>query len=150
MMRNNNIMRVVTLLIVLSLASPAYAYDWDDFTDFDRWGWCWTFWNCVDGGHTYNIVLYQGSYRIMDYGPIGDFFYSNIHSESHATDNIWNDRVGKHWEYNDRAKTYAYNYPNGTACPQGGWSDKTYYIDVCRGSGTNTGTDSSEDGMDIA
>mgnify|MGYP003981861595 FL=1 len=92
-------------------------------------------------GHVYNIVLYQGSYRIMDYNILGSFFDSSTYRNTNGAAvyrplNLCNDRMGEvgrihrgDSNYVDPA-TYTYNYPSGTGCPAGGWTDQTYYTDV--------------------
>jgi hypothetical protein len=101
-------------------------------------------WRCVfsvEGEHThvYNIVLYKGAYRIMDWGPLGEYFHSCTYSfhpgMDHTTSNIWNDHVGEFGTRMIHPSAYTYNYPNGIGCPEGGWTDHTYYTDICPGTG---------------
>jgi hypothetical protein len=94
------------------------------------------------GGHTFNIVVYQHRYRILDYGPIGSYF--NKRWDSHKPGNVWNDHVGEYWcaDWKDNIagpagcdktspKTYTWNYPGGTSCPASWSGEETYHPDVC-------------------
>jgi hypothetical protein len=87
------------------------------------------------GGHVYNLVYYQGRYRIMDYHEIGRYFdYSNCWY-AHATDNIFNDHYGNYNGSNKKvANEILINYPGAgsTDCPGITWNWRTYYKDVCR------------------
>ena len=87
------------------------------------------------GGHAYNIVVYKGKYRILDYGVMRPRYWANkLCWDQHATDNIWNDHTGKHW---DRKDTTPYgsshpmvNYPGNPVSPGGNWDWRSYYNDI--------------------
>jgi hypothetical protein len=59
-------------------------------------------WNAGSPGHEFNIVLYQGSYRIMDYGHIYNYFCkpSGITKDVYR---VWNQSYGPQ---NDQKKTF--------------------------------------------
>ncbi|MFH1510112.1 MAG: hypothetical protein ABIF10_00345 [Candidatus Woesearchaeota archaeon] len=78
-------------------------------------------------GHVYNIVNYEDSYRIMDYDELGHYFYER--SSDHETDGIWNDYVGKFGTNGLQGLTW--NYPSTNGCRQEGWTEDTYYMDIC-------------------
>lgn len=85
-------------------------------------------------GHVYNLVYYQGRYRIMDYNDLDYYF---LYSECwcpHSTDNIFNDHYGSYDGGNKRVNgKLLINYPGGGPdCPGINWNWRTFYIDVCR------------------
>jgi hypothetical protein len=87
------------------------------------------------GGHTYNIVIYKGKYRIMDYGPMQERNWAGGACwDQHATDNIWNDHTGKHWSKKDvspyGSATAMVNYPGNPASPSPNWDWRTYFNDI--------------------
>ena len=101
-------------------------------------------WKCVfsakgQHSHTYNIILYKNAYRILDWAPLHEHFHSNTHDyyqgADHDTTTIWNDHIGNHITGSVHPSEYAYNYPNGTRCPEEGWTVYTYYSDICPGTG---------------
>ena len=86
------------------------------------------------GGHTYNVVVYRGKYRIMDYGEMRCRFWANQQCwDQHATDNIWNDHTGKHWSKKD-VSPYGtqplVNYPGNPCSPSPNWDWRTYFCDI--------------------
>ncbi|KYK27271.1 hypothetical protein AYK26_04000 [Euryarchaeota archaeon SM23-78] len=92
------------------------------------------------GGHTFNVVLYQSKYRIMDYHPIGEKYFTTPAWCAHEPiDNIWNDRVGEYWCKgwpgficsDTNPASYTYNYPGNPSCPSTGYSHDTYYENKC-------------------
>lgn len=87
------------------------------------------------GGHTYNIVVYKGKYRIMDYGPMRARYWANNKCwDQHATDNLWNDHTGKHWSNKDTSPYGSshpmVNYPGNPVSPGGNWDWRSYYNDI--------------------
>ncbi len=99
-------------------------------------------WDCAfgadhfegSGGHSYDIVIYEGAYRIMDYRFIGEYF--TYRWNEHITDNVWNDYLGMFWLNSGNQKQYAYNYPEESVnypdkCRTSAWSYDTYYTDIC-------------------
>jgi hypothetical protein len=54
-----------------------------------------------DEGHTFNVVIYQNKYRIMDYDELSRDHYAFIgsdpHKEMHRGDHVWNDQFGRQW-----------------------------------------------------
>jgi hypothetical protein len=82
--------------------------------------------------HAFNIVRYNGAYRIMDYGLLGNYFVQRW--DCHHTLNVWNDYFGaQNYEphITNMPSLKTYNYPAGYPCPLSGWTDQTYYKDVC-------------------
>ncbi len=91
------------------------------------------------GGHTFNIVIYKGKYRILDYGTmyirhLRDRHGNPIAWDQNVVDNIWNDHTGKHWTKKD---VYPYgsryplvNYPGNPCSPSSNWDWRTYFGDV--------------------
>ncbi|MBN1385754.1 hypothetical protein JW968_02125 [Candidatus Woesearchaeota archaeon] len=106
-------------------------------------------WRCVftargSHSHEYNIVLYKNAYRVMDWGPIGDYFNSatryltenNGAFIDYDTTTIYNDHVGNFHHWSLHPSVYTWNYPgNSEKCPAGGWDQSTYYSDICPGFG---------------
>ncbi len=86
------------------------------------------------GGHTYNIVVYKGKYRIMDYRPMHCRYWANQQCwDQHATDNIWNDHTGKHWDRKDISPYGTQplvNYPGNPCSPSPNWDWRTYFCDI--------------------
>lgn len=98
---------------------------------------------CVDpdcehdknGGHSFNIVYYQGRYRILDYGTMFVRRYQTDCWCAHATDNVWNDHYGKYrdeWRLRPYDGKLLINYPGNPCCPTANWNWRTYYGDICR------------------
>ncbi len=86
-------------------------------------------------GHTFNIVVYKGKYRIMDYGPMknNERYWSGKRAWRHnVTDNIWNDHYGEHWKQNVNPLGVRplVNYPGNPVCPSPNWDWRTYFCDV--------------------
>lgn len=86
------------------------------------------------GGHTFNLVVYKGKYRIMDYGPIQARYWANKQAwNQHVVDNIWNDHTGKHWSQQDTSPFGSQpmvNYPGNPCSPGPNWDWRTYFNDV--------------------
>jgi hypothetical protein len=88
------------------------------------------------GGHTYNIVVYKGKYRIMDYGKMEPRYWNsggNTCWDQHVTDNIWNDHTGEHWDKKDTSPYGGQplvNYPGNPSSPSSNWDWRTYYNDI--------------------
>lgn len=85
------------------------------------------------GGHVFNIVVYRGKYRIMDYGPMQSRYWSNKRCwDQHVVDNVWNDHTGKY----DTGDTSPYggghlvNDPGNLSTPGGIWDWRTLFNDV--------------------
>lgn len=102
-------------------------------------------------GHSFNIVVYNNRYRILDYYPIGmeKDGYENPFWESgeefseinHRASNIWNDKMGaylaKPWtgEWTNPGKYTQNISEGGINCYETGkdhWSAKTLYYDYCK------------------
>jgi predicted transglutaminase-like cysteine proteinase len=87
------------------------------------------------GGHTFNVVIYKGKYRIMDYGPMQERYLANKQAwNQHVVDNIWNDHTGEHWS-KQNVKPFGsndplVNYPGNPSCPSSNWDWRTYFSDV--------------------
>jgi hypothetical protein len=124
------------------------AYCADHFNN--KWG---------DGGHTFNLVLYQNRWRIMDYGSLGSGFETNwgqhnlfgdltITAGAHGygrRGSLWNDARGEYWctpvnhWWLVCEQIYApRNYRGGDTCPAGDFELEgvpdgvlTYRSDVC-------------------
>ncbi len=88
------------------------------------------------GGHTYNIVIYKGKYRIMDYGRMRPRYWNSGGQrcwDQHVTDNIWNDHTGEHWSKKDISpfgNVPLVNYPGNPSSPSSNWDWRTYYYDI--------------------
>ncbi len=87
------------------------------------------------GGHAFNIVIYKGKYRIMDYGNMQDRYWSGNRAwNQHVVDNIWNDHTGKHWSRKDRSpfgsSNPLVNYPGNPCSPSSNWDWRTYFCDI--------------------
>jgi hypothetical protein len=106
----------------------------------------WAIWNVIDFHpdglpnrpnvritHEYNVVLYEGAYRIMDYGNITRWLSSDNHWISHESHYGWNEENGPRGTQNinhEYLKNNTNNFPGGKQCP-GVWSNQKYYNDVC-------------------
>ena len=91
--------------------------------------------NGSSGGHAFNIVIYKGKYRIMDYGLMRNRYWANKSSwTQNVVDNIWNDHTGKHWDRKDVSPFGSshpmVNYPGNPCSPSANWDWRTYYCDV--------------------
>lgn len=62
-------------------------------------------WNAREPGHEFNIVLYKGAYRIMDYGPIYNYLCNPGHQGLNA---VWNQRYGPRLSAN--TKTWLHDH----------------------------------------
>lgn len=86
------------------------------------------------GGHTYNVVVYRGKYRILDYGVMQRRVWANKRAwNQHVTDNIWNDHTGQHWSRQDTSPSGSVplvNYPGNPCCPSTTWDWRTYFDDI--------------------
>lgn len=87
------------------------------------------------GGHTYNLVVYKGKYRILDYGNMRARYWANSQCwDQHATDNLWNDHTGKHWSNKDTSpygsSNPLVNYPGNPVSPGGNWDWRSYFNDI--------------------
>jgi hypothetical protein len=121
------------LMRVLGISS-ACAYCADYYESY--WG----------GGHTFNLVLYRGKWRIMDYGRLGGYFNNhdpNLHTK---TQHLFNDTTGIYWcpDWKDNLgdgkydagcsrnhpKHKAWNYVGGDRCPSS-YDIETYYVLNC-------------------
>jgi len=95
----------------------------------------WAIWNTIDNPvtHEYNIVLYEGAYRLMDYGRIGRWLQS--HSwDSHKSHYGWNETNGpRSASANNHQflKENTDNFPGGKACNLA-WSYEKYYKANCQ------------------
>jgi hypothetical protein len=109
--------------------------------------WCADYYESYEGGgHTFNLVLYRGRWRIMDYGALGRYFSfhnSDLHTK---TQHLFNDTVGIYWcpkwkdnlgdGQNDAGcsrvhpKWHAWNYVGGEHCPSS-YDIETYYTLNC-------------------
>ncbi len=94
-----------------------------------------------EGGHSFNVVVYQNRYRLMDYHPLKTYFSSdnNFSRYNHRVSNVWNDKEGRYWaipwsdQWGNPGKKIQ-NYKNGEKCFETGknhWSSKTLYKDIC-------------------
>lgn len=90
----------------------------------------WAIWDAIDNPitHEYNIVLYEGAYRIMDYGTIDRWL--NYHSwSSHTSYYGWNEDFGPRFVAQDNhnyLRTHTDNYPGGKDDGHT-WSHQIYY-----------------------
>jgi hypothetical protein len=103
------------------------------------------------GGHTFNIVKYQNKWRILDYGPLGNYFETDW--SEHRPHNVFNDRRGVYWcpDWKDNLgdghwdagcdktspRSYAWNYDHWGEnqseyrCPRSFDGYWTYRTDTC-------------------
>lgn len=94
----------------------------------------WAIWDAIDNPvtHEYNVVLYEGAYRLMDYGEISRWLDSHTWS-SHQSYYGWNESNGPRSAVtlnNDYLKNNTDNFPGGKTCP-GAWDYLKYYKDKC-------------------
>ncbi len=86
------------------------------------------------GGHTYNIVIWKGKYRLLDYGEMRHRYWTGKSCwNQHVTDNIWNDHTGEHWSKKDTSpfgSTPLVNYPGNPSSPSPNWNWRTYLKDI--------------------
>lgn len=93
----------------------------------------WAIWDAIDGGitHEYNIVLYDGAYRIMDYGTIDRWLQTHTWA-SHESNYAWNESNGPRGV---AAANHTFlvnqvdNYPGGKT-DHHDWSFNVYYRDT--------------------
>ena len=93
----------------------------------------WAIWDAIDNpvSHEYNIVLYEGAYRIMDYGNIDRWLATHTWN-SHRSYYGWNEDNGPRGANNT---THNYlvnntdNYPGGKD-DGNAWSYNIYYEDT--------------------
>lgn len=87
------------------------------------------------GGHTFNVVIYNNKYRLMDYFWLGYYFSSSTEWYAHQVDNIWNDHFGQHWSAPFTSPpSKIHNYPGANKCYDAGktyWTHRTLYEDIC-------------------
>ncbi|WP_445665600.1 hypothetical protein [Fodinibius sp. AD559] len=93
----------------------------------------WAIWDAIDNpvSHEYNIVLYEGAYRLMDYGTI-DRWLDTHTWDSHRSFYGWNENNGPRGAsstQNNYLKNNTDNYPGGKSDGQP-WSYEIYYKDV--------------------
>jgi len=90
----------------------------------------WAIWDAIDNPvtHEYNVVLYEGAFRLMDYGEIDRWLTSHTWN-SHRSHYGWNEDNGPRGV---NATTHAYlqdhtdNYPGGKS-DGNPWSFQIYY-----------------------
>lgn len=87
-------------------------------------------WDVIDDPvtHEYNVVLYEGAYRLMDYGEISRWLGSHSWS-AHQSHYGWNQNHGPRGAVaanHTWLKTFADNYPGGKDDGQP-WSYNVYY-----------------------
>ncbi|MBW7942033.1 MAG: hypothetical protein H3C64_06425 [Candidatus Kuenenia stuttgartiensis] len=102
----------------------------------------WAIWDAIDRQkredgtyfltHEYNIVLYEGAFRIMDYGLIDRWLDSHTWN-SHSSYYGWNENNGPRGANattHNFLKNNTDNFPGGKACP-GEWNYEKYYRSHC-------------------
>ncbi|MCU7851436.1 MAG: hypothetical protein KZQ80_04405 [Candidatus Thiodiazotropha sp. (ex Monitilora ramsayi)] len=92
-------------------------------------------WNVIDNpvSHEYNIVAYQGRFRIMDYGTI-DRWLATHTWDSHRSHYGYTETYGKRGTGNSQHNNlvnHGNNYPDG-APRCAAWDYDNYYADTCR------------------
>lgn len=96
----------------------------------------WAIWNAIDNPvtHEYNIVLYEGAYRLMDYGLINRYLQDSK-ADRHRAYYGWNEDFGPR---NITIIQHSYlmfgtnNFPGGKECDWGkSWSDRKYFKINC-------------------
>jgi hypothetical protein len=93
----------------------------------------WAIWNVIDNPvtHEYNVVLYDGAFRVMDYGMI-DRWLEEHKWDSHRTHYGWNEEHGPRDAgpaNHNYLRRYADNYPGGVEDGKP-WSFEIYYRKV--------------------
>ncbi len=93
----------------------------------------WAIWDAIDNpiSHEYNIVLYEGAFRLMDYGTIDTWLDSHTWN-AHRSYYGWNEDHGPRYVnplQHDYLVTYTDNYPGGKS-DGNEWSYKVYYKDI--------------------
>ena len=98
----------------------------------------WAIWDvlCESLAHEYNVVLYEGAYRIMDYGRIGSWLDTYTGS-NHKSYYGWNEEFGpRNFSFMNHAYLVAgtNNFPGGKSCPvaSASWNYLKYYKDHCK------------------
>jgi hypothetical protein len=92
-------------------------------------------WNVMDNpvSHEYNIVVYQGRFRLMDYGPITRWLQTHTwdaHRSHYGYCEAFGSRDTGTSQHNDLVN-HANNYPDGAPrCRT--WDYHNYYADTCR------------------
>ena len=92
-------------------------------------------WNVIDNpiSHEYNIVVYRGRFRLMDYGSITRWLQTHTwdsHRSYYGYCEAYGTRGAGASQHNDLVN-HANNYPDGA--PQcRAWSYHNYYADTCR------------------
>ncbi len=90
----------------------------------------WAIWSVNDDQweHEYNIVLYEGAFRLMDYGPIDYYLDVDPTSLPHDTYYGWNESEGSRLGIFNHMYLVnsADNYPGGKSDGQP-WSHRVYY-----------------------
>jgi len=80
-------------------------------------------------GHGWNVVYYEGKFRIMDYGELGKYFTRQ--SSLHRPLYILHPQNGYDYSEPEAGMDLIYNYPGAGGCPPGGYNNTTVYCDVC-------------------
>ncbi|WP_320819464.1 hypothetical protein [Thalassolituus sp.] len=93
----------------------------------------WAIWNVIDSpvSHEYNVVLYQGAFRLMDYGTIDRWLKTHTW-DAHQSYFGWNAEHGPRGTADlnhDYLKDNTHNYPGGRSNGNT-WSYQGYYQDV--------------------
>lgn len=93
----------------------------------------WAIWDAIDNpiSHEYNIVLYEGAYRLMDYGTI-DRWLATHTWDAHRSYFGWNEANGPRFvaaANHDFLVNNTDNYPGGKDDGQA-WSHLVYYKDT--------------------
>ncbi len=93
----------------------------------------WAIWDAIDNPvtHEYNIVLYEGAYRLMDYGTIDRWLQTHTWA-SHQSYYGWNEANGPRYvatANHNFLVNQVDNYPGGKSDGQS-WSYQIYYKDT--------------------
>jgi len=94
----------------------------------------WSIWDVIDNpvSHEYNIVLYEGAFRLMDYGTIDRWLQTHTW-DAHRSYYGWNEDNGPrsaNTSNNNFLKNNTNNYPGGKTCKKQ-WDYNVYYEDTC-------------------
>jgi hypothetical protein len=97
----------------------------------------WAIWDVINKtrSHEYNVVLYQGAFRIMDRGTIDRYLACNIWGTWYDSSYGWNQTCGPRGYGTDQQKSLidqTNNYPvqlGRSACAP--WSCRNYFKDTC-------------------
>jgi len=92
----------------------------------------WGIWDVINNPvtHEYNVVLFEGAYRIMDYGLIQRRLNSGTINSYYGWNEVNGPRGANNTTHN-YLKNNTDNFPGGKDCPAE-WSNLIYYRNTCK------------------